>query len=247
LRSCFVPSARDRCLIVADYSQIELRIGAYFARDETMLAAFRAEDVLARDLHRVTAAAVLSKSVQDVTGDDRQLAKAVNFGFLYGQGAKGFQRYARTEYGIELSFEQAVELRDKFFARYVGLAQWHADAWQKAKNGVAEARTVFGRLLLAPAEASDWDRFQLQTSYRVSGSAADVIKTAMVKCPAILPSDVHMVATVHDELIFDSPCELAEYYKNLIKAGMEDSFRTLFTDVPIEVEAKVCGSWAEKK
>jgi DNA polymerase-1 len=246
LRSCFVPSAADRCLIVADYSQIELRIAAYFAGERAMLAAFRAENVFDRDLHCVTAAAVLSKAVQDVTKDDRQLAKAVNFGFLYGQGAQGFQRYARTEYGIVLSLEEATELRDKFFARYVGLAQWHRNAWEKAENGVSEARTILGRLLLAEAEADDWARFQLGTSYLVSGSAADVIKSGMVKCVAILPSDVHMVATVHDELIFDSPRELAEHYKTLIKAAMEESFRTFFPDMPIEVEAKVVNSWSEK-
>ena len=179
--------------------------------------------------------------------DDRQLAKAVNFGFLYGQGAKGFQRYARTEYGIILSIEEATELRDKFFARYVGLAKWHREAWEKAEKGVSEGRTILGRLLLAEAEADDWVRFQLGTSYLVSGSAADVIKIGMVKCIAILPSDVHMVATVHDELIFDSPRELAEYYKTLIKAAMEESFRTLFgSEIPIEVEAKIVSNWAEK-
>jgi DNA polymerase I-like protein with 3'-5' exonuclease and polymerase domains len=242
LRSCFIASGPDRCLIVADYSQIELRIGAYFACDEVMLAAFRA----GKDLHRETAAVVRSKAVEDVTGDDRQLAKAVNFGFEYGQRAKGFRTYARTKYGIDLSLEEAAELREKFFTRYTGLARWHREAWENARNGVCEARTILGRLLVAEIEADEWARFQLQTSYLVSGSAADVIKTAMVNTVAILPADVHLLASVHDELIFECPRAFAEDYKARIRLCMEESFRTLFPEVPIEVEAQIVNNWAEK-
>ena len=213
------------------------------AGDQVMLNAFRAR----KDLHRATAAAVLSKPLEKVTKVDRQLAKAVNFGFLYGQRPKGFQQYARTEYGIVLSLEEATKLRNKFFARYTGLAKWHQEAWEKADQGIAEARTVLGRLLLEQGEGRDWDRFQLHTSYRVSGSAADVLKVAMVKSAAMLPSDVHMIATVHDELIFDSPSAEALQYSGMIRAIMEEAFKEVFgPDLPIEVEAKVCANWAEK-
>jgi DNA polymerase-1 len=242
LRSCFVASSQDRSLIVADYSQIELRIGAHFANDQVMLDAFRAR----KDLHRATAAAVLSKKLAEVTKADRQLAKAVNFGFLYGQGADGFRSYARTQYGITLTLEEATELRSKFFARYGGLAEWHQAAWEKANQGVDEARTIFGRLLCAQGEGA-WDRFQLQTSYRVSGSAADVINKAMVKTVAVLPSDVNLIATVHDELIFDCPSSQRAQYPGIIRLAMEDAFHDLFgSDLPIEVEAKVCNNWGEK-
>jgi DNA polymerase-1 len=243
LRSCFVAAGPDRSLIVSDYSQIELRIGAHFAGDEVMLKAFRAK----KDLHRATAATVLSKPLEKVTKADRQLAKAVNFGFLYGQGPKGFRQYARTEYGIVLSLEEATELRDKFFARYCGLAKWHQEAWEKAEKGISEARTVLGRLLLEQGEGRDWNRFQLHTSYRVSGSAADVLKLAMVKTVAMLPSDVLMVATVHDELIFDSPSAEAPQYSGMIRTIMEEAFKEVFgPELPIEVEAKVCANWAQK-
>jgi DNA polymerase-1 len=243
LRSCFVASGEDRSLVVADYSQIELRIGAHFAGDEVMLDAFRAK----QDLHRATAAAVLSKPPARVTSNNRQLAKAVNFGFLYGQRAEGFQQYARTQYGIVLSLQEAAELRDRFFARYRGLAKWHQEAWEAAHKGVREARTVLGRLLLEQGEGRDWDRFQLHTSYRVSGSAADVLKLAMVKSVAMLPTDVHMVATVHDELVFDSPSAQAAQYSDMIRMIMEEAFKEAFgPELPIEVEAKVCANWSAK-
>jgi DNA polymerase I len=242
LRSCFVPSSVDRILIVADYSQIELRIGAHFAKDEVMLEAFRDR----KDLHRATAAAVLSKDVAEVTKDDRQLAKAVNFGFLYGQRAEGFRSYAHTEYGIALTLEEATDLREKFFARYRGLAWWHRDAWTKATGGEEEARTILDRLLCAQG-ARNWDIFQLHTSYRVSGSAADVIKTAMVKIASILPSDCHLVATVHDELIYDVASDMAAQYCDMVRLAMEDAFIEMFgTTVPIAAEAKVCSNWGEK-
>jgi len=208
-----------------------------------MLDAFRTK----QDLHWATAAAVLSKPPSDVTRNDRQLAKAVNFGFLYGQGAKGFRLYARTQYGIVLSLEEATRLQDRFFARYCGLAKWHQQAWEEAHRGVREARTVLGRLLLEQGEGRDWDRFQLQTSYRVSGSAADVLKLAMVKSVAMLPTDVHMVATVHDELVFDSPSAQATQHSDVIRTAMEEAFKEVFgPDLPIEVEAKVCANWGEK-
>jgi DNA polymerase-1 len=239
LRSCFVPSANHK-LIVADYSQIELRIGAIFAGDTVMLDAFRAGE----DLHRKTAAGVLSKPVEEVVKADRQLAKAVNFGFLYGQGPEGFQRYAKTTYGITLTLEEATEFRQKFFEQYPGLLGWHQSAWNKVET-VTEARTVLGRILL-PRGDTDWAKFQMLTNYITQGSAADVIKVAMAKLAYRLPSGL-MVATVHDELVFDVPAEGAESLCELIRITMIDAFTEVFGDViPMEVEAKVCSSWAEK-
>jgi DNA polymerase-1 len=239
LRSCFVATAPDRRLVVADYSQIELRIGAYFAAESIMLEAFRA----GKDLHAATAAAVLGKA--EVSRADRQLAKACNFGLLYGQGAKGFRRYIATEYGIDLSLEQTTELRDKFFEQYPGLNRWHGNAWEKAENGISESCTIFGRRLVAQGD-STWDSFQVHTNYVTQGSAADVIKVAMVACDRLLPAEVHMIATVHDELVFDCPGNEAEQHSAVIKSIMADSFKELFPEVPILVEAKVCDNWAEK-
>ena len=106
LRSCFIPSAPDRRLIVADYGQIELRIAALIAKESVMINAFRSGE----DLHRAISAACLRKPADEVTPEERKLGKAVNFGFLYGQGAEGFQTYARSHYGIEISLERSPEV-----------------------------------------------------------------------------------------------------------------------------------------
>jgi DNA polymerase-1 len=242
LREAFVASGPDRVLVVADYSQIELRIGAWYAADQVMLEAFRAK----KDLHRSSAARVLSKSIDQVTREDRQLAKAVNFGFLYGQGADGFRTYARTGYGIELSLSEADSLRKNFFATYRGLKDWHSGAWEKAGNGVDENCTILGRRLFAQGTKS-WDSFQLHTNYVVQGSAADVLKVAMVKLAGVLPTDVALVATVHDELIFDVPLGQAAHYQSVIVAAMKDAFTEIFgPELPVEVEAKICENWAKK-
>ena len=206
LRSCFIPSAPDRRLIVADYSQIELRVAALIAKETIMIDAFKTK----ADLHKITAAAVLRKPIGEVTKADRQMAKAVSFGFLYGQSAKGFVAYARTTYGLSLSLEDAERFRENFFFNYPAFRRWHIACKRKAVNsGNGSARTVFGRLLLARKDDA-WARFNMFTEYVVSGSCADLIKTAMIKIAAVIPSDVHLVATIHDELVYDAPADTAK-------------------------------------
>ena len=246
VRECFVASAPDRALVVADYPQIELRVAALLAEDAVMLKAFRSGE----DLHQATAAAILSKGPQDISTQDRQLAKAVNFGFLYGQGAPGFRRYAKTFYGVDLTDKEATYYRWKFFGRYQQLALWYDEAWAKAGNtdpAIAQgARTVLGRLLMAGG-SSDWAKFQLHTNYVVQGSAADLIKVAMVNLSRLLPAECYLVATVHDELLLDVPLTMAEEIRSLSAAVMEAAFNEVFsTKLPIKVEAKVCSNWAEK-
>jgi DNA polymerase-1 len=121
-------------LVKADYSQIELRIAAKVANEQNMIAAYGRGD----DLHALTARAVLGKL--DVTKADRQLAKAVNFGLLYGMGARGFRAYARSNYAVELTEAQAEQYRAAFVAAYPGLRRWHAKAGG-TKDQPIETRT----------------------------------------------------------------------------------------------------------
>src|SRR5262249_28548000 len=111
LRSCFIPPP-GCAFIVADYSQIELRAAAVIANEEKMLNAYKE----GADLHTQTASLILNKRVDEVCKDDRQLAKAVNFGLLYGQRAKGLVTQAKSRYGVELTEIEATEFRNRFFS-----------------------------------------------------------------------------------------------------------------------------------
>jgi DNA polymerase-1 len=241
IRSAFTP-APGKCLIVADYSQIELRIAAVVAEDQKMLAAYRD----GADLHRETAAAVLEKPLEGVTKSDRQLAKAVNFGLLYGQGAPGLVRYAAGSYGVDIEEEDAARIRALFFARYKGLSRWHSKAWEKARAKATEVRTCLGRRRLIPPEASEWERFTALVNTEVQGGAADGMKLALLALAHRLPTGAAIISAVHDEVIVEAPTELADQIRELTQTVMIDSMAGLYPVVPIEVEAHVCRHWGEK-
>jgi DNA polymerase I-like protein with 3'-5' exonuclease and polymerase domains len=206
LRTCFIPSRIENVLISADYSQIELRVAALIAKDETMIAAFKAGE----DLHVKIAAVNLKCQETEVTKEQRTaVGKPSNFAFVYGQGAKGFQTYARTTWGVELTLDQATTYRTNYFNLYRGIKRWHNECWNKAKySDLQEARTIWGRRLV-PKVDSEWGRFNMHTEYVVSGSCADLIKLAMVKVNAVLPYGCNLIATVHDELVYDVPATSA--------------------------------------
>ena len=239
LRACFVPSGPDHRLIVADYSQMELRVAALVAGETVMIDALRH----GVDLHRTTAALALGKPLSEVTGADRQIAKSANFELLYGMSAAGFALYARMAYGVSLTKNEAEDLRDSFFRAYPGLRRWHNACHRKSEcRSNNNARTILGRLLIAQKD-DHWARFNMFTEYVVSGSCADLLKVAMVRIDSAMPEDVPIVATVHDELVFDTPIETAEFCRALVEEKMREAFVEMFGDtVPVEVDAKVCSN-----
>ena len=240
-RQCFI--APEGCkLIVADYSQIELRAVAAVAGETRMIEAYQRGE----DLHRGTAAAVLGKPVEDVTKADRQLAKAVNFGLLYGQYPAGLVRYAASSYGVTLTEEKAKEIRAKFFSTYGALQRWHSRSWQQAEGDVSESRTILGRRRLIPQEESKWNRFTALVNTPIQGSCADGMKRALVQLAAQLPASARIISTVHDEIIVEAPENVAEEVCAVVKQVMIDAMTVLLPEVPIEVEARVCGTWGEK-
>jgi DNA polymerase I-like protein with 3'-5' exonuclease and polymerase domains len=243
VRSIFVPTGPERRLIVADYSQIELRVAALVADESVMINAFKNRT----DLHSKIAAVSLRIPVAQVSPPQRDIGKTINFGFLYGRSAEGYRRGVRKDYGLSLSLEQARAYRNAFFRTYPAIAAWHEECRDKAKDPAnKKARTIFGRLLCAQVDDC-WARFNLWTNYVVQGSCADLLKAAMVKIAGILHGDVHLVATVHDELIYDAPAEVAEQSCDTIRLAMEEIFSEMFgTSVPIVAEAKVCKAWGEK-
>jgi DNA polymerase-1 len=242
LRSCFV-AAPGQALVIADYSQIELRVAAVIAGEERMLRAYQK----GVDLHKQTASLVLEKPLDQVSKEDRQLAKAVNFGLIYGQSAEGLMGYAKTGYGVDLTEQEARTFRNRFFDVYPGFKQWHERNWRKAKNLVREVRTKTGRRRLLPRESEmGWQRFTGLVNTAVQRGCADGLKYAMVAVSHQLPQGAGIVSAVHDELIVEVPEALAEQTKALIQQAMIDAMARLFPEVPIEVDAKIASTWAEK-
>ncbi len=199
------------------------------------------------DLHRQTASIVLGKPVEDISKEDRQLAKAVNFGLLYGQSAKGLVVYAETSYGVKLDIEQARQIRRKFFDEYKHLREWHSQAEKGASSNCEVLSTKLGRKRWLPMEGDvRWQRFTALLNAPVQGGAADVIKTAIIALQAKLPEDTGLVSTVHDELIVEAPLKNAEAIKKLMEDVMIESAVSLYPTVPFEVEAHICEDWSEK-
>jgi len=241
LRECFLAPTGSR-LIVADYSQIELRAAAAIAGEAKMIEAYKRGD----DLHKLTAATVLGKPIEEVTKEDRQLSKAVNFGNLYGQSAKGLVRYAASSYGVTLEEDEAEEIRRAFFRTYGALRQWHGESHNIAERGVGEVRTVLGRRRLIPKDADAWQQFTALVNTPVQGGCADGMKRALVLIASRLPAGARLISTVHDEVIVESPEADAEAVCAVVRESMISAMTDLFPQVPIEVEAGVCERWSEK-
>ena len=241
MRSCFV-APPGYSLVIADYSQIELRAVASIAGETNMLEAFARGD----DLHRLTASAILDKPVSDVSKEDRQVAKSANFGLIYGQTAPGFAAYARNNYGVSVTVSQAERIRKRFFDSYPGLAKWHGQCRQMANGNVLEVRTILGRRRLLPSSAQFWDRFTALVNAPVQGGCADVIKTAMVTLSAALPSGARLVSTVHDELIVECPNALAADVSRIMRDGMVAAMNSLFPEVKADADVAVGSDWGAK-
>jgi DNA polymerase-1 len=230
-RRCFV-APPGRVLVKADYSQIELRIGAKVSGDGALLSAYQRGD----ELHAMTARNVLG--LTSVSKEDRQLAKALNFGLLYGMGARGFRQYARSEYGLELSDRQAAQYRDAFFHAYPGLAAWHCRfRREKAK----QTRTLAGRRRLLDEPTPDTRRLNTP----VQGTGADGLKRALAllwerrgQAPGAVP-----VLAVHDEIVVEADAGQANAAAAWLKKAMHDAMAPLLEPVPVEVEVTAACAW----
>ena len=237
MRSCFVADPK-KMLVIADYSQIELRVAAFLAKEEAMLAAFRAGE----DIHTLTAGKLAGKEHQQVSEEERKLAKAVNFGLLYGMSARGLAEYGRISFGLKLEEREAREFRRKFFEAYPGLQQWHEEARLAAADPkVTEVRTLYGRRrwLPPPGGRMEWVRFTALVNTPVQGTCGDAIKRAMVAL-----GDAPLVSTVHDELILEvAEKESAAMAEEVAKA-MRAGFAGMVPEDLIQVAVRRSGSWA---
>jgi DNA polymerase-1 len=237
IRRAFVAEPGN-LLISADYSQIELRVLAHLSGDEQLAKAFaRGEDVHAR-----TAAAILNKDLRDVKPEDRRLAKVVNYGLIYGMGDYGLSSRA------EIPIEQARAFLEEYMTRFAGVAKWREQTLERARES-GFVRTVSGRARSTPgildpnrAVAEATKRYALNAP--VQGSAADIIKRAMLRLEERLGRDtgIGMILQVHDELVFEVRDVKLDEARDAIRAEMENAWKL---DVPLAVEVGVGRSWGE--
>ncbi len=238
IRQAFIASPGYK-LLAADYSQIELRIMAHLAKDEGLLHAFRND----LDVHRATAAEVFGVALEDVTTDQRRSAKAINFGLIYGMSAFGLAKQ------IGVDRKQSQDYIDRYFARYPGvLAYMERTRAQAAEQGFVE--TLFGRRLYLPdinaknpALRKGAERTAINAP--MQGTAADIIKRAMVKVDNWLSEsglDARVILQVHDELVLEVREDLVQQVKDEIRQHMSQAAQL---DVPLVVEAGVGANWDE--
>jgi DNA polymerase I-like protein with 3'-5' exonuclease and polymerase domains len=238
-RSCF-RAPQGRKLVVADFSQIEMRILADFARDEALLAAFDS----GADLHRMTAAQMFGVPLDQVTARQRASAKGLNYGLVYGMGAEGLAGR------IESSVKEAEGLIERYFIAYSGVARWLNNAAQTAVRE-RRARTASGRLWIFHLDPKD--REQLGALKRVGknapiqGTASDIFKRAMTLLDqALLNRDAQIVNSIHDEIVVECAEPIAEEVKQIVVKKMVEGAKEFLPRVPVGVEAAVSDAWLKK-
>ena len=235
-RRCVVARPGSR-LVIADYSQIELRVMAELSRDPRMLAAYQAGE----DLHILTASLLLDKPMDQVTKEARQAAKAVNFGLIYAMGAEGLRSYAQQSYGVTLTSDEARTFHQRFFAAYAGVAQWQ----QRIREAmpVMASRTLSGRR----RQWAEPPRIAALYNTPVQGGAADIIKRALGVLPQALDGTGAMiVGTVHDEILVEAPAAQAPEVAHRLKTTMEQAGQAYLQRVPVVADVQIATSWAEK-
>ncbi len=237
IRKVFVPSHSGHYLVAADYSQIELRVLAHISGDENFVRAFREGE----DIHTHTASEVFGVPDEMVTREMRDAAKAVNFGIVYGISDFGLAR------NIRASRKEARAYIDGYFKRYPGIKKFMDDIVVKAREQ-GYVSTILNRRRYLPDIFSSnrnirafGERTAMNTP--IQGSAADIIKLAMVRVDRRLREEglkTKMVLQVHDELIFEVPPEELERVVTLIRDSMENAVRL---EVPLVVDIKKGYNW----
>lgn len=239
-RTCF-RAADGMALVKADYSQIELRIAAALAEDATMLRAFQEET----DLHALTASSILGRPIEEIGQTERQLAKSVNFGLLYGMGVKGLQLDAGTSYGITMSVGEAAAYHRAFFETYTGVAAWHRKA--RKQTELARRRQVgFDTRTLTGRRFMDVSQFNAMLNIPVQGSGGDGLKLALARLFETRESGsgARPVACVHDEILVETPVAELEASRRWVVREMVDAMGEVVANrVPIVVETEVGKDW----
>ncbi|MDR2392180.1 MAG: DNA polymerase I [Planctomycetota bacterium] len=240
VRAAFIPEAGWK-MLAADYSQVELRVLASLSGDATLSRAF-AEN---QDIHRAVAAAVHGIPPDQVTREQRASAKAVNFGIIYGQGAHGLAAAAG------MSRFQAQRFIDDYFARFPGVRKWIDGAVAEAEDrGCVETILGFRREIPDIRSSNHMKRARAEreaVNTIIQGSAADLIKTAMIRLAADLRNsglEARLLLQIHDELLLESPPGETEPLREIVRSAMENAIPL---SVPLKVDIGVGDNWLEAK
>ncbi|MAO84562.1 MAG: hypothetical protein CMH50_11870 [Myxococcales bacterium] len=232
LRPC-VEAPEGRVLVSADYSGCELRIVAALSRDEALI-----EALLEADFHSAVARRLFQKPVSKTENPElRHQAKGINFGLLYGMGAKSLGQ------DLGISTTDARALMDRYFEGFPQLAQWRREALEVPKQR-GFLRTRLGRRLAVDRSR---DIGPLALNFPVQGGGADLIKRAAVRVEQALKSanlDGHLVNMIHDELLIEASAADGAAVAELVKGEMITAGAELFKEVPMAVDAAVASSWS---
>ena len=238
-RRCFMGYPASRRLVIADYSQIELRILAEFSGDQGFIDAFNS----GADLHRVTAAQVFNVAQDQVTKEQRDFAKRLNFGVVYGIGAQRFSMMTG------LSVTEAENVLRRYFATYRGLDTYLRDSANRAVNE-KQARTASGRLVKFNFDASD--RQQVSMTQRngknapIQGTSADILKRALrILNDELRDSSARIVNIIHDEIVVEVDESESEDVARKVERAMCVAGEEYVTTVPVKVEYQIASEWAK--
>ncbi|MGG1632430.1 DNA polymerase I [Rossellomorea sp. NRS-1567] len=241
IRQAFIPSEKGWVMFAADYSQIELRVLAHIAKDEKLVEAFRND----MDIHTKTAMDVFGVAKEEVTSNMRRHAKAVNFGIVYGISDYGLSQ------SLDITRKEAGEFIKKYLESFPGVKEYMDDIVQDAKQK-GYVTTLLNRRRYLPEITSrnfNLRSFAERTAMNtpIQGSAADIIKKAMIDMAARLKEEnlqSRLLLQVHDELIFEAPEEEIEVLKKIVPEVMENAMEL---EVPLKVDYSYGQTWYDAK
>ena len=231
-------------MVSADYSQIELRVLAHMAEIDALRDAFQA----GHDIHAMTASEMFNVPLAEMTSDVRRRAKAINFGIIYGISAFGLANQ------LGISRGQASDYINAYFAKFPGIKDYMETVKAEAK-AQGYVTTLFGRKVhlneinaKIPARRAFAERAAINAP--IQGTAADIIRRAMIQMPAALKkaglTDARMLLQVHDELIFEAPKEDCPKLIEIVRQTMENACAPKLTlSVPLVVDAMSANNWEE--
>lgn len=239
-RSKFV-AAPGYLLLVADFSQVELRVAAFLSKEQRMIDAYLA----GRDLHTETASLMTGVPLDQVSKAARTSAKVANFGLLYGAGPATLQKQAVAQYGIDMEIEEARGIVENFRTAYPTLYRW------QQQEGTRTSSAVFTALGRRRMLVGFNDKYTTRINTQVQGTAGDIAKLAIAelwehirRAPA---GEAKLIAMVHDEIVLEVREDCVERWADVLKTSMESAGSKVCTTVPIVAEVAWGPTWADAK